>query len=234
MTAQQQELACPRCGAVREPDQEFCLECGLKLPPTTGTLAQARRGWVKRFGWYPGDWIWTSLLALLVAGLGAALAIVSTNDAGSSNNTGTTFVLTSSSVPLTTPTAGPLPTVDTSTLPLPPEQTTPKAGTKQPPRQAAPAGRTQWPAGRRGWTVVLESLPATASGRKTAQDRADRAARGGLPEVGILVSSRYPTLHPGYFVIFSGVYDRSSEAQSTLRAAQAAGFSAAYVRQISQ
>ena len=52
--------------------------------------------------------------------------------------------------------------------------------------------------------------------------------------MGILVSSRYSTLHPGYFVIFSGVYDSRSQAESNLRAAGSAGFSSAYVRQIAQ
>jgi hypothetical protein len=227
------ELGCPRCGAAREPDQEFCLECGLKLPPTTGTLARVRRSWVKRIGWYPGDWVWTTLLALVVAAAGAAVAIVSTHDAQSSN-TGTTFVLTNGSVPLTTPTVAPPATVDTSTLPQAPEPTATTTTKKPKPPATAAAGRTPWPVGHTGWTVVLESLPATSGGRKTAEGRADRAARGGLPDVGILVSSRYATLHPGYFVIFSGIYDSRSQAESTLRAAAGAGFSAAYVRQISQ
>jgi hypothetical protein len=223
------EHACPRCGAPRTHDQEYCLECGLKLPPTSGTLARVRRSWVSRIGWYPGDWVWTSLLALVVAAGGAAVAIVATTDA-SSKNTGSTIYLTSSTVPLTTPTSAPV-TADTSTLPTPPE---PPTSTAKPKPKPKPNGRTPWPAGQTGWTVVLESLPATSSGRATANARADRAARGGLPEVGILVSSRYSTLHPGYFVIFSGVYDSRSEAESNLRAAQSAGFSSSYVRQIAQ
>lgn len=227
---QQLDLVCPRCGAAREPDQEFCLECGLKLPQTTGRLARARRTWVKRVGWYPGDWIWTTLLAFVVAAAGAAVAIVATNDAKSSN-TGTAFTALPS-VPVTSPAPTPLTTVDTSTLPKAPE---PKTTTKGKPAPKPPAnGRTVWPAGHTGWTVVLESVPATAAGRTTAQQRADRAAQGGLPEVGILVSSRYSTLHPGYFVIFSGIYDSQGQAASTLRAAQTAGFGAAYVRQIAQ
>ena len=32
--------------------------CGLRLPPSTGRVAALRRGWLRRFGWYPGDWIW--------------------------------------------------------------------------------------------------------------------------------------------------------------------------------
>jgi hypothetical protein len=225
------ELACPRCGASREPEQEFCLECGLKLPTTTGTLARVRRSWIRRIGWYPGDWVWTTLLALLVAALGATVAIISTT-ADAKPNTGTTFVAPLPTIPVTSPSPAPATTVDTSTLPSPPEPTSTTTRPK-PPKPAA-AGRTPWPAGRTGWTVVLESLPATTSGQKSARDRAGRAAREGLPEVGILVSARYATLHPGYFVIFSGIYDSRSEAESTLRAAAAAGFSAAYVRQISQ
>ncbi len=223
------ELSCPRCGAPRAPEQEFCLECGLKLPTTTGAIARVRRSWIKRVGWYPGDWVWTTLLALVVASLGAALAIASTNEARSSN-TGSTFVETLPTVPLTSPAPAPVRTVDTRNLPTPPEPTTPSKKPPKTPRN----GRTPWPAGGTGWTVVLESLPATASGRKTSQERADRAARGGLPDVGIITSSRYSTLHPGYFVIFSGIYDTRSEAESTLRAAAGAGFSAAYVRQIAQ
>jgi hypothetical protein len=226
------EQGCPRCGASRQPDQEYCLECGLKLPPTSGALARARRGWVRRLGWYPGDWVWTTLLALVVAAAGAAVAIVATDDARPARNTGTFYSGTSPSVPLTSPSPAPATSVDTSTLPTPPEPTT---TSKAKPTPKPPAnGRTPWPAGQSGWTVVLESLPATKAGRRTAQTRADRAARNGLPDVGVLVSSRYSTLHPGYFVIFSGVYDSRADAESTLRAAASAGFSAAYVRQIAQ
>jgi hypothetical protein len=223
------DLLCPRCGAAREPEQEFCLECGLRLPTTSGRLARARRTWVKRLGWYPGDWIWTTLLTLVVAAAGAAIAIVSTRDARSSN--GATVVATLPSVPVTTPPPTAPQTVDTTTLPTPPEPTT--TGGKPKPKPPA-NGRTPWPAGRTGWTVVLESLPATQTGLRTARTRATRAAGGGLPEVGVLVSARYSTLHPGYYVVFSGIFDTRAEAESTLRAATSAGFSAAYVRQIAQ
>jgi hypothetical protein len=224
------EQSSPRWGAPPEPDQEYCLECGLRLPATSGGLARARRSWVKRVGWYPGDWIWTTLLALAVAAGGAGVAIFATGSADSSN-TGTTYVATSPSVPLTSPGPAPVSSVDTSTLPTPPEPpTTRTRPTPKPPRN----GRTPWPAGQTGWTVVLESLPATSSGRRAAEARADRAAKGGLPEVGILVSSRYSTLHPGYFVIYSGIYDTRSEAESNRRATASAGFSSSYVRQIAQ
>jgi hypothetical protein len=225
------DLLCPRCGAPREPEQEYCLECGLKLPATTGRLARARRAWVKRLGWYPGDWVWTTLLALVVAVAGAAVAIVATRDARSSN--GNTVVATLPSVSVTLPAVVPTRTVDTTTLPTAPEPTTTTKAKPKPPAPP-PNGRTPWPAGRTGWTVVLESLPATQAGLKTAQARANRAAGSGLPDVGVIVSSRYSTLHPGYYVIFSGIYDTRSQAESTLRAATGAGFSSSYVRQIAR
>jgi hypothetical protein len=223
--------ACPRCGTAREPGQEYCLECGLKLPATTGTLARARRGWVRRIGWYPGDWFWTTLLALVVAAAGAAVAIVTTHTA-SGGNTGTTFVATSPSVPLTTPTTtAATPTVDTSTLPTPPEPSTSTTTTAPSEPQN---GQTPWPAGSNGWTVVLVSLPASGNGQQTARAQARHAVSGGLPEVGILDSSRFSSLHPGYLVLFSGIYDTQAEARSSVAAARGAGFSSAYVRQIAQ
>ncbi len=229
MSKPAQDDACPRCGAPRTPEQEYCLECGLKLPATGSRLARVRRVWVRRVGWYPGDWVWTTLLALVVAAAGAAVAIVATHTA-SGGNAGTTLVATSPSVPLTAPatTAGG-PTVETGTLPTPPEPSSPTTQTPEPKN-----GRTPWPANAGGWTVVLVSLPATSGGQQTARVQADRAASAGLPEVGILASSRYSTLHPGYFVVFAGIYDTRSEAESSLAAAGAAGFSSAYVRQIVQ
>ena len=162
--------ACPRCGTHREPGQEYCLECGLRLPPTGGRLARFRRGWVGRVGWYPGDWFWTTLLALLVAAGGAAVAIATTRTA-SGGNTGTTFVATSPNVSLAQPTtSAPAPTVDTSTLPTPPEP--PEATTTAP--KPPPNGKTPWPEGESGWTVVLVSLPATRPGQTRARAQAQR------------------------------------------------------------
>jgi hypothetical protein len=91
-----------------------------------------------------------------------------------------------------------------------------------------------WPAGQSGYTVVLESVPASSSGRALALERARSASRAGLPQVGVLDSSRYSSLHPGYAVVFSGIYDSREEADRAQLAANAKGFSAAYVRQITR
>src|SRR5919202_6116136 len=84
---------CPRCGAARAPDQEYCVECGLRLPDVRGTVPSLRRRWVRRLGWYPGDWIWVSLVLLVVAAAGAGASILITTK--KKENTGSTFVATS-------------------------------------------------------------------------------------------------------------------------------------------
>jgi len=220
---------CPRCGTPRAADQEYCIECGLRLPEVNGTIPQLRRRWVRTFGWYPGDWIWVSLLTLLVAAAGATGAIVLTEHdrAGDTRTFRATPPLSGPVEPTvrqTTPRS-----VDTSTLPTPPE---PKPKPRPKPAEL-PNGRLTWPAGKSGWTIVLNSYPLTG-GRVVPLAAASRAARAHLTQVGVLDSGNFSSLHPGYFVVFSGVYGSSNAADTALRTARSSGFASAYTRQISR
>ena len=88
-----------------------------------------------------------------------------------------------------------------------------------------------WPR-RDGYTIVLAALPTTV-GAKAAQARALSAAGAGVPDVGVLASSRYASLHPGYWIVFSGVYRTLDEALAGLpRAARYAR--TAYAQQITR
>jgi hypothetical protein len=49
--------------------------------------------------------------------------------------------------------------------------------------------------------------------------------------VGVLNSSRFASLHPGYFVVFSGIFESQAEATSALPRARSA-FPLAYQREI--
>jgi hypothetical protein len=223
---------CPRCGAHRTPDQEYCLECGLKLPTVTGRIASLRRSWIRRFGWYPGDWVWLSLLTLLIAAAGAAVAIAATEK---TKDNGTTFVrvpttgITTVHEPTPVGTTTAPPTVDTSTLPTAPEPTT-----STPTKSAGPKnGQYAWPANRNGWTIVLVSYPKT-TGLSAAQATATRAAHSGLTQVGLLDSSRYASLQPGYYVVFTGIYASKSDADAAVSTARQASFGGAYSRQIAR
>ena len=91
---------CPRCGTPYEPYQEYCLECGLRLPVTAGLIPVLATAWRRRVPWYPGDWIWPVLGALIIASLGAALAILANRDNGESATK--TRVETNQTVPVGT------------------------------------------------------------------------------------------------------------------------------------
>ena len=229
------EETCPRCGAARDPEQRYCLECGLVLPDVTGRLPSLRRRWIRRLGWYPGDWIWVSLLTLLVAAAGAGIAIVLTqkvNEGGGSTFAVTTAVSVTEPAPV--PTATTPVTVDTSTLPAAPEPGTTTTTTTRPSKPAGPKnGRFAWPRNANGWTIVLVSYPKT-NGRPAALQTADKAARSGLGQVGVLDSSLYASLQPGYYVVFTGVYPAKTEADAAVATARQAGFGGAYSRQIAR
>jgi hypothetical protein len=70
------------------------------------------------------------------------------------------------------------------------------------------------------------------SGRTIALTRARAAKAAGLPKAGVLVSADYPSLRPGYYVVFSGVYPTSAGAAAALAAAHARGFPDAYVARV--
>ncbi len=232
MSSPAEEPTCARCGARHEADQDYCLECGYRLQPPTGARGALAAGWRSRFGRYPGDWVWAVLLALLVAIAGAIAAIVLT-DAGAGNQT----IVATEGGPPHSPTTAPvtttvaLPSVPAGTPTGPPETPTePPPATKAP---AAAGALTAWPAGRNGFTVILESVP-RSSGRSLALARAREASRAGLPQVGVLDSGEYSSLHPGYFAVFSGVYSSQSEADAARQTASGKGFQSAYTKAITR
>jgi zinc ribbon protein len=166
---------CPRCGAELAEGQEYCLECGLRLPGKSrlGSLPPSPRSLALPL-----------LVAALVAAGGAAAAIVLTRDTA----TATTILTATGGSELAR-----IPTTTTSTL-------------------------TDWPKSS-GWTNVLVSIP-KVEGRDEALARAEQARRRGLRQVGVLDSSRFASLHPGYWVVFAGVYTSQPEATSRLREAK--------------
>jgi cell division septation protein DedD len=213
---------CPRCGTAYAAGQEYCLECGLRLPAEPrGVVPRLGHAWRRRVAWYPGDWIWPSLLALVIAalaGLGAAWVSHDDNATAYKNETSPTSAVTSTIAPPETTTAGTA-TAPTSTAKRPPPP---------PPPPAAPKA---WPAGQSGYTVVLQSLPST-NGRAFALAQARAALHAGVPDVGILDSSQFSSLHPGYYVLFSGVFHSFDDANAGVTAARSHGYPRAYPRQI--
>ena len=215
---------CQRCGAVVQPGQEYCLECGGRLgQQPDGPVARASTTVAERHDW-AGTWLVPALLGLVVAvlGTGAAIAIsgdgeeesaIPTATGGSLTVTGGTPTLTAPEPTTPTETTAPATTAPSTTAPPP----------------ANPAAIT-WPRDERAWTIVLLSLPQT-DGRDAAAAQATKARDGGLRRVGVLDSSRYASLHPGYYVIFQGVFADEAEASSALQRARSV-FPSAYQREI--
>jgi hypothetical protein len=225
---------CPRCGTPHAPNQEYCLECGLRLGASEGFVGRLAAGWRRRFGWYPGDWIWPILLALVVAVLGGIGAVAVASGKGG----GKPLVATHPGQPREPVTPPETATVALPTVPRgtpttsgpPPTPSTPPPARSKP---SAAGGLTVWPANQAGYTIVIESVP-TSAGRSLAVARARSARRAGLPEVGVLNSSGYSSLHPGYWVVFSGIYSTPGQAEQARQAAAGKGFTAAYSRQITR
>ena len=224
---------CPHCGGAYEPLQEYCLECGERLPTGTvvGVLAAA---WQRRFSWYPGDWIWPALVFFVLTVIATAAAVAATSSKGASTlvatNSGltvgpgqqTTVVVATNTLP-----TAPQPTITTGTLPTAPGNATTVVTT--PPPATAAGG---WPAGRSGYTNVLESVPVSV-GRTRADAAARQAAADGLPETGVIDSSSHASLRNGFYVVFSGVYATAAQAAAALAEAHARGFPGAYEARVS-
>jgi hypothetical protein len=215
------QTPCPRCGTATEPLQEYCLECGLRLH-TPGIVPALAEGWRRRLRWYPGDWIWPSLLALVVAAAASGASIWWTRDAQSAASE--TLVGDTSQLPTTVATIE-------ATTPTEPPTPTSTTRTSTAPQTRSPRRLIEWPRGRSGWTLVLASSPTSAK-RGAAVAKAEQALADGLPQVGVIDSSRYSSLHPGYFVVFSGLYDSLSAAQAAASRAADAGYGNAYGRRI--
>lgn len=142
-------------------------------------------------------WLLRAGALLAVALVGTLLAVAAT-----SGGRGDSDVLTATGGFATVPTVGTLPS-----------------------GEAGEAEIAEWPAGAEGWTIALASIPQT-EGRRAALGRARAARRRGLSSVGIIDSSSYASLHPGYWVVFAGVYASEAEAASALGQARRAARSA--------
>jgi hypothetical protein len=224
---------CPNCGAPHDIYQEYCLECGRRLP---GAYVGGRYAEVWRRD--SPIWLWAALAALLLVALvsGAVVALAATDDGKQSEPA--TSIPVVSTAPSTTDTVGVVTTTPGTITINPPTTTlgtttfstttfgTTTFGT------TTTGSNVTWPPSKDGFTVVLKSVP-TSNGRSQAETAADKARTNGLSQVGILNSSDFSSLNPGYYVTFTGIYDTESQANAALPNARSKGFPTAYVREVS-
>lgn len=224
---------CPNCGAPHDVYQEYCLECGRRLP---GAYVSGRYGEIWRRD--SPIWLWAALAALLLVALvsGAVVALAATDDE-KSGEPATSIPVVSTS-PETTDTVGVVTQPPTITINPPTTTTTPTTTFSTTTFGTTTFGTTTtgsnvtWPPNKDGFTVVLKSVP-TSNGRSEADQAANKARTNGLSQVGVLNSSDFSSLNPGYYVTFTGIYDTESQANAALPNARSKGFPTAYVREVS-
>ena len=224
---------CPNCGAPHDVYQEYCLECGRRLP---GAYVGGRYAEVWRRD--SPIWLWAALAALLLVAhvSGAVVALAATDDGKNSEPASSIPVV--STAPSTTDTVGVVTQPPTITI-TPPTTTlstttfsTTTFGTTTFGTTTTTGSNVTWPPNKDGFTVVLKSVP-TSNGRSQAESAANKARTNGLSQVGILNSSDFSSLNPGYYVTFTGIYDTESQANAALPNARSKGFPTAYVREVS-
>lgn len=241
MTDEKLESVCPRCGEPHDAQQEYCLECGARLPGSYALAPGSR--WTDN-----PNWLYVGLVALLVVALvaGAIAAVAASGDdeggAGGTSGVSGTLAGTTGFLPGVTgivPLPLEPPPADTSFLPGGEvvdgagAETGGGGGAEPPPgEEPAAAGLITWPAETSGFTIVLSSIAEGGGARAGAEQTAQEAIAAGLPEVGILDSSDFSSLNPGYIVVFTGVYATIGDAEAGLDAARSAGFPVAYVREV--
>ena len=216
-------LSCPSCGAPADAGQLMCLECGSRL-----ALGYER----------PPSWRLPAAVVgvvLLIAGIGVAIALAAvTGDANKTTAAAPTQAAPAQGAPADTPpttsTPSPAPTASTPTpAPAVARGTGTGGATPAPaPADAAPSG---WPPGKSGFTVILASMPTKAA----ADDKLAKAKAAGITSAAILHSDDFPTLNPGYWVVFDGQYDSVDQAQGQAASDRGKGeFTDAYPRFVSK
>jgi hypothetical protein len=192
--------ACATCGTLLARDQRYCLTCGARRAGLGAMLAAPpesvrERTTVRETAEAPRrDDPWR-LDASLLAGIGCLLlallvGVLIGRSAGGDDSR-------RASAPQVVTLGG---------------ATAPAAGT------TAPASFTSdWPAGKRGFTLQLKTLPKDGSDAAAVAAAKQDATAKGAPDVGALDSDGYGTLDPGVYVIFSGQYADKKAASSALK-----------------
>jgi hypothetical protein len=191
--------SCPACGAPLAADQRYCLQCGERRVPVSSFLqagppaAASPPSGPPLPPAPPGAGLAARNPALtLIAGVGVLLLAM---------GVGVLIGRSSASAP----------------RPAPAQVVT--VGS------AATGGATgaseaefvsDWPAGKSGYTVQLQTLAET--GTTVAQIEAAKSAASGkgATAVGALKSEEFSSLTAGRYVIYSGVYTKKAEAQKAL------------------
>jgi hypothetical protein len=186
---------CPGCNAPLADDQRYCLECGARrngarLPfvrrPTEAAQPPARPPDRSVDGVTPAIAAVGVAIAVLFLGVGVLIGRAGSDDAQLAG-----------SKPTVVRVGGSAPTA---------------AGTEQ--QASNTTVKSDWPAGKEGWTVQLQELPKDDAAKVAAAKEA--AEEKGAPDVGLLDTDQFEALPPGNYIVYSGQFDSKAKAGAAL------------------
>ncbi len=199
--------ACPACGAALAGDQRYCLECGERqVPPSeflrgvgapqsspasTPPVPPGARPAPSAASGPPRNNALTLLAGIGVLLLAMGVGVLIGRSGGSSSRP--------AAAPTVVTVAG-------------------AGGTSSAGEEESFSG--DWPSGTKGYTVQLQTLPASGTTVSAVNQAKSAAEAKGLKSVGALKSEEFSSLPSGSYVIYSGIYHKQAEAQKALGAAK--------------
>ena len=196
---------CEGCGASLAHDQRYCLSCGTRRAdprvPFREVLTRAPVEEDNASGrGAPPARDWTPMVALGALG-GLALVLVIGVLIGKTSFSGTKDAAAPKVIQVG-PTAGGAAAAPGTTL----------ASASSGPSSV----KTDWPAGKEGYTVELGVLSKSSDPAAVAKAKSDAASKG-APAVGLLDSDRFRSLPRGNYVVYSGAFSSQSQANAALK-----------------
>ena len=189
---------CANCSAPLAADQRYCLNCGARAgAPRVAPQAAPTEVIAEPVASRPAD---VSPLAAVIgiALLGGMLLIgvLIGREAGGDETTPAPVVQVEQDAQTTTPATG---------------------GGQPVPEGESGAISSEWPEGTDGWTIQLNTVPKDGATPESVQAAKEAAASQGATDAAVLDSDLYPSLPPGIYLIYSGVYTDRKSAEEALK-----------------
>jgi hypothetical protein len=202
--------SCASCGSPLAEDQRYCLHCGERTAPPSSVLlggppsqaaAAGSSASLVPPGFAPpgapgaqGAGERRGNAVTIIAGVGVLLLAM-----------GVGVLIGRSSA--STPSAPVSPVIDVATAPA-------SAGS---PSTTEAAFTSDWPAGKSGYTVQLQTLPSSGTQLSAVEAAKSAATAKGANSVGALKSEEFTSLPAGSYIVYSGVYSKQGEASKALK-----------------
>jgi hypothetical protein len=201
--------SCASCGAPLADDQRYCLQCGERTsppssvllggPPSQATAAASSASRVPPGVAPPGvpgthdDGERRGNAVTIIAGVGVLLLAM-----------GVGVLIGRSSA--SKPNAPVSPVINLATAPA----------TTGSPAAGEAAFASDWPAGKNGYTVQLQTLPSATTTIGAVEAAKSAATAKGAKSVGALKSEEFTSLAAGNYIVYSGVYSKQAEASKAV------------------